>query len=65
MSNKKEVPKQTFFWRTEKKAKSILPMGSPIGHPVEGQPDVFFLTTAHEDVLVQAPLSRWTGDITK
>jgi hypothetical protein len=36
MSNKKEVPKQTFFWRTEKKAKNITPAESPLGHPVEG-----------------------------
>jgi hypothetical protein len=33
-------------------------MGSPLGHPVEDIPDAFFLTTAHEDVLVQAPSSR-------
>jgi hypothetical protein len=36
MSNKKEVPKQTFFWRTEERRKISLPTGSPLGHPVEG-----------------------------
>jgi hypothetical protein len=35
-----------------------MPMGSPLGHQVEGHRDVFFLTTAHEDALVEAPLSR-------
>jgi hypothetical protein len=34
-------------------------MRSPLGHPVERHScDVFFLTTAHEDVLIQAPSSR-------
>jgi hypothetical protein len=33
-------------------------MGSPLGHPVEDIPDAFFLTTAHEDILVEAPSSR-------
>jgi hypothetical protein len=35
MSNKKEVPKQTFSGEL-KKAKNITPTGSPPGHPVEG-----------------------------
>jgi hypothetical protein len=35
-----------------------MPMGSPLGHQVEGHRDVFFLTTAQEDVLVEAPSSR-------
>jgi hypothetical protein len=34
MSNKKEVPKQTFSGEL-KKCENITPTGSPLGHPVE------------------------------
>jgi hypothetical protein len=48
MPKKNEAPKQTFSGEQKKR-------GSPLGHPVEKRPDVFFITTAHEDLLVQAP----------
>jgi hypothetical protein len=57
MSNKKEVPKQTFSGDPKKCEKS-----HQRHHLLAIQwkeiLDVFFLTTAHENVLVQAPSSR-------
>jgi hypothetical protein len=55
---KKEVPKQTFFWRTEKRQKISHQWNHLLAIQWKGIPDVFFLNTAHEDVLVQAPSSR-------
>ena len=57
MSNRK-MPKQAFFGKLKKSRKNITPTGSSFGHQVEGNCDVFFLTTAYEDVLLAAPLSR-------
>jgi hypothetical protein len=44
-----------------KTGENITPAGSPLGHQEEGHRGVFFLTTAHEDVLVQVPSSRGWG----
>jgi hypothetical protein len=56
-SNRKYMPKPAFAGKL-KNMKNIKPMGSLLGHQVEGHRDVFFLTNALEDVLVEAPLSR-------
>jgi hypothetical protein len=57
MTNREHMPKQTFAGKL-KKAKNITPTGSPLNHQVKGHYDVFFLTTAHENVHVEAPSSR-------
>jgi hypothetical protein len=36
MSNRNEVPKQAFSGKLKKGKKYLTPMGSPLGHPVEG-----------------------------
>jgi hypothetical protein len=58
MSNKKEVFKQTSFWRTEKRRKISSQRDHLLAIQWKDIPDVFFVTTGHEDVLVQAPSSR-------
>jgi hypothetical protein len=45
--------------------KNITQTGSPLGYQVEGHRDVFFLTTAHEDVLVEVPSSKGAHHKTK
>jgi hypothetical protein len=56
-SNRKEVPKQAFSAEL-KKGEKYLPKGSPLVIHWKGIHDVFFLTTAHENVLLEAPSSR-------
>jgi hypothetical protein len=63
LSNKKEVPKQTFFWRTDKRRKISRQADHLLAIQWKDIPDIFFLTTAHEDVLVHATSSR--GNIIK
>jgi hypothetical protein len=71
MLNKKDMPKIAFAGKLKKKVKNITPAGLPLGHELEGHRDVFFLTTAHEDVIVEVPLSTscsvglqvWFGEI--
>jgi hypothetical protein len=62
MSNKKEMPKQTLFGKL-KKGEKISCQRDHLLAKWKDICDVFFLNTAHEDVLVDAPLSM--GHITK
>jgi hypothetical protein len=57
MSNIKKH-QTNFFWRTEKRQKISCQWDHLLAIQWKDIPDVFFLTTAHEDVPVQAPLSR-------
>jgi hypothetical protein len=52
----KDMPQQAFAGKM-KKGEKYHANGSPHGHQVEAYCDVFFLTTAHKDMLVEAPLS--------
>jgi hypothetical protein len=58
MSNRKEMPKQAFSGKLKKRRNNITPTGSHLAIKWKDTCDVFFLTTAHEDVFIEAPLSR-------
>ena len=42
MLNRKEMPKQALSVKLKKGEKNITPMGSPLGHQVEGHPCCLF-----------------------
>jgi hypothetical protein len=58
MSNRKEMPKQAFSTKLKKGEKISCQRDHPLAIKWKDIGDVFFLTTAHEYVLVEAPLSR-------
>ena len=58
MSNRKEMPKQAFSTKLKKGEKISRQRNHLLAVKWKDIRDVFFLTTAHEDVLVEAPLSR-------
>jgi hypothetical protein len=58
MSNRKEVPKQEFSGELKKGRKISRQRDHLLVNQWKDIRDVFFLTTAHEDVLVEAPSSK-------
>jgi len=58
MSNRKEMPKQAFSGKLKKGEKISRQRDRLLAIKWKDIRDVFFLTTAHEDVLVEAPSSR-------
>ena len=62
MHNRKEMPKQAFSEKL-KKGEQIRQRDHILAITWKNIHDVFFLTTAHKDVLVEAP--RQGGHITK
>jgi len=59
-SNRKEMPKQAFSGKLKKGEKISRQRDHLLAIKWTDIHDVFFLTTAHEDVLVEAPSSRGT-----
>jgi hypothetical protein len=57
MSNRKEMPKQAFSEKLKKGKKNMCQRDHLLAIKWKEIRDVFFLTTAHEDVLVEAPSS--------
>jgi hypothetical protein len=57
MTNTQDIPKQAFAGKKKIVNNITLPV-SPLGHQAEGYSDIFFLTTAHEYVIVDAPSSK-------
>jgi len=58
MSNRKEMPKQALSGKLKKVEKISCQQDHLLAIKWKDIRDVFFLTTAHEDVLVEAPSSR-------
>jgi hypothetical protein len=58
MSNRKEMPKQAFSEKLKKGEKISRQQDHLLAVKWKDICDVFFLTTAHEDILVAAPSSR-------
>jgi hypothetical protein len=58
MSNRKDMPKQAFSEKLKKGKKISCQRDHLLAIKWKDICDVFFLTTAHEDVLVAAPSSR-------
>jgi len=58
MSNRKDIPKQAFSGKLKKTKKISCQWDPLLTIKWKDIRDVFFLTTANEDVLVEAPLSR-------
>jgi hypothetical protein len=58
VSNRKEMPKQTFSGKLKKGKKISRQRDHLLAVKWKDIRDVFFLTTAHEDVPVEAPSSR-------
>jgi hypothetical protein len=58
MSNRKEMPKQAFSTKLKKRRKISRQRDHLLAIKWKDIRDVFFLTTAHENILVEAPLSR-------
>jgi hypothetical protein len=58
MSNRKEMPKQAFSEKLKKSEKISHQRDHLLAIKWKDIRDVFFLTTYHEDVLVEAPSSR-------
>jgi len=58
MSNRKELPKQAFSGKLKKDEKISRQRDHLLAIKWKDICDVFFLTTAREDVLVEAPLSK-------
>jgi hypothetical protein len=58
VSNRKEMPKQAFSGKLKKGEKISRQRNHLLAVRWKDICDVFFLTTAHEDVLVEAPSSR-------
>jgi hypothetical protein len=58
MFNRKEIPKQAFSVKLKKGEKISRQRGHLLAIKWKDVRDVLFLTTANEDVLVEAPSSR-------
>jgi len=58
MSNRKEMPKQVFFGKLKKGKKISCQQDHLLAIKWKNIRDVFFLTNAHENVLVEAPSSK-------
>jgi len=61
MSNRKEMPKQAFSGKLKKGQKISHQRDHLLAIKWKDICDVFFLTTAHDDVLVEAPSSSGVG----